>query len=435
MPVAYASWPFRPMQARSVEETERWWAHCYLRPGAQLVLQDEPHWRVLAGGPGSGKSVVLKDLERREAGTSFIVHYPPERWPETKQAWVRDGNHLAQIMAGAGLAVRDHLTAHPNTISNLSQSQCIFLRWLLEKFGGSRAFLRLVDGLDPALTGALQSVSYEDLYQSCTESLDVQGQIDELASLVRKLGYRRVLVTVDLNQRDVHIHKKSLLDLFGWLDSMHHQGLALAAAVSTEVIQEVIEKARGRVSVVSLKWEAADVREIALRHIRLAVANPKAPLQDIVTSALRNKLETMLIAQYGEPTPAGWVALAETLLYLASRNPNPLPFKMHNLSEIEKAFYSRHMLLQVDEVQHGVWRGPKFIKLTPQPLNFLTLLRERNGRAINSEDKPLLALARSKSNIHSIASRTREFIEPFPDEPIYLRNKRGEGGYWLENFT
>lgn len=105
MPLTYEDWPFRHMRARSAEETRRWREGCYISADASLVLGGEPHWLVVAGGTGGGKSVAIADLEGREARTSLIVRYPAERWPGAKQAWVPDGNHLAQIMAGAGLAV------------------------------------------------------------------------------------------------------------------------------------------------------------------------------------------------------------------------------------------------------------------------------------------------------------------------------------------
>ena len=93
------------------------------------------------------------------------------------------------------------------------------------------------------------------------------------------------------------------------------------------------------------------------------------------------------------------------------------------------------MPLRIDLEAHGVWRGPRFIRLDDQPLNFLSLLYTRRRHPINWEDDELRTLAGSKGNVHSLASRTRKMIEPVEGETIYLINKRGEGGYWLENIA
>jgi len=446
--LSYAAWPFRPLHARSAEETALWWEHCYLRGDAELILQGEPHWRILAGGPGSGKSAALVDLERREAVTSFVIRYPLARWPKARQAWVREGNHLAQIMAEAGMALRDYLTQNPEKMALLSESQRTFFRWLLQKFGGPRAFHRWIDSLDAPLVEAFQNITYEDIYPTTTDPLEVQGQIDDLASLVRKLGYRRALVTVDFDQIELHARSTGLTeahttlanleDLFEWLSLMHHPGLALVAALPIEVMQEarLVERVRGRVSVVYLRWNATKVREIALRHLRQAIDQPDAHLEDFMPGALWDEIEKQLVAEYGDYVPAAWVALAETVLYLTSRllDPLPLPLLPSQKSDIEHMLFTRHMPLRLDFARHGAWRGPKFIKLTDQLLNFLSILREREGHPINSEDEKLIAVAQTKGNIYSIASRTRDCIEPFPNDPIYVHNKRGEGGYWLENF-
>jgi hypothetical protein len=63
------------------------------------------------------------------------------------------------------------------------------------------------------------------------------------------------------------------------------------------------------------------------------------------------------------------------------------------------------------------------------------LLFVRRGHPINWEDEGLRRLAGSKDNVYSIARRARLVLEPVPKKPVYLVNKRGEGGYWLENLV
>jgi hypothetical protein len=440
MPSNYAAWPFRSTQARSLEETTAWWSDCYVENTITPILVSQPHWRVITGKTGGGKSVTLAALERKEANNSFVVYYPPERWPGSRHAWIHEGNHLAQIMTAATLAIRDYLTLHTEKVAELSTLQQEFLRWLMEKLGGARAFFRWVNALDQVLAGPLKEVPQENLYPTYTDPLDVQGQIDELASLVRTLGFERVLVITDLNSRGSQIYLHDLQTLFEWLELTHHPGLALAAAIPLEMLEqgEIIHRARGRVSVVHLRWTLEQAHEIATRHIRRALNDSASSLPAFATPPLLDHLQQLIIEEYGHHAPAGWVALAETLLYFCQQQHGvsliSLPLSEAHFRAIKSTFFARHMPLLVAEESHGVWRGHRFIRLDEQPLRFVALLRRRDGRPVNSDDEELFSLAHSKANIHSIASRTRNAIEPLTDQPIYLINKRGAGGYWLENY-
>ncbi len=86
-------------------------------------------------------------------------------------------------MACVALAVRDYLTDAPDKIELLTPGQCEFLRWLLDRFTGPRAFTRWIDGLSPELTDRLQQVKYQDLYLTTDDPRDVHGQIDEIINL------------------------------------------------------------------------------------------------------------------------------------------------------------------------------------------------------------------------------------------------------------
>ena len=67
-------------------------------------------------------------------------------------------------------------------------------------------------------------------------------------------------------------------------------------------------------------------------------------------------------------------------------------------------------------------------------MRFLQLLYQRRGHLVNWDDGALRDLASSKNNVHSIASRTRQTIEPVREYEVYLCNRTGDdGGYWLEN--
>ncbi len=441
-PVAYVRWPFRSPASWSVEEAARWWQECYV-PGPMDALEEGPHWRILLGGPGSGKTIALMALAHRETPGAFLIPYPPERWPGSPRAWLPGKDHLAQIMGAAAIALRDHLIERPHSLSVLGDVHKEFLRWLMEKYLGSRAFRRWIEDLPPEHAEAMSRVSYQDLFPTTTQPLDVQGQIDELVSLIRRLGYSWVRVLSDFNQTQASLHRRALRELLEWHDLMIHPGFRVALALPREIWEkeDLTRFARGRIGVLSLTWSRDQVREIALRHLRAALSVPSQSLEDWMDPELQAEVEQWLCDEYGGYAPAGWVAWVETVLYLALEREEPLqpPLNRAHVREVLRTLCARHMPLRIDREGHGVWRGPRWIPLTEQPFNFLRVLWERRGAPIDASDERLRAALGSrgatKANVHTLAARIRRQIEPFPDQPVYLVNRREEGGYCLENFV
>jgi len=434
--LTYAPWPFRSFAARSPEENESWWTTCYLPGEASRILAGWPHWRIIAGRPGSGKSTALAEVERREAARSLIVHYSVERWPGGRLVFSEDANHLAQMMACAAITIRDYLSNHPQQITQLSSAQHTFVRWLLDKFVDSRAFSRWIDGLPPDMTERLQSVSYQEVYKTTTAQRDVRGQIDELAQLTRRLGFQRVLITCDLNAREAQAQKENLKQLFSNLELMHDAGLSLSVALPDEVVKhiELSKRASDRINVMFLDWTIEQVRDIATRSMRAALQDTQIRFEDYMTWQLLKPLEDRLQSEFGGIVPLGWVMLAETLLYLTTRHDQPLSPRLgvRDLGEIIQALFSRHIQLELGK--NGVWRGSKFIPLDPQPFEFAKILWAKSGEPIHADDPDLHDLAPNSNYVPTLAKRVREAIEPEDSPtPIYLRHKRGEGGYWLEN--
>jgi hypothetical protein len=431
----YAPWPFRPFTARLPEENAYWWQTCYLASTASRIVAGWPHWCIIAGGPGSGKSTALIEIERREAAQSLIVHYPIERWPGGRLALNVDANHLVQMMACAAITLRDHLSNDRSQIDRLTAAQRTFVRWLLDTFVDERAFARWIDGLQPDITERLQSIGYQELYKTTTQQRDVRGQIDELAQLVRRLGYQRVLLTCDLNAREAQAQQENLKQLFKNLELMRDAGLALIAALPAETVKQagLIKRARDRVSVIHLDWTIEQVREIATRHIRAALSDIQIQLEDYLTRPLLKALEDRLVAEFDGVGPQGWVMLAETLLHLTTRHVEPLVPRLgvQALGDILSSLYTRHLPLELAD--KGVWRGPKFIPLNPQPLKFARILWAKAGEPIHADDPELGDQAFDSSYVPTLARRVRSAIEPDPSTPIYLCHDRGEGGYWLEN--
>lgn len=430
----YLEWPFRPLQARSIEETAVWWSTCYLPNPAEAIFVNQPHWCIVTGPSGCGKSVVLAALERQQTG-NFLINYSPVHWPHATHPWVSGGNHLAQIMTSASLILRHHLHNHPEKIAAFSRLQLEFLRWMLEKAGGSRAFLRWAENLPVQIREQLVDIPSHNLYPTTTDPLDVQGQIDELATLVQKLGFRRVMITADLNTQEIQPHLLDLQELFQWLELTHHPHFVLIAAVPTQAMLQgnIIPRARGRVSVIDLQWSTEQVQTIANKHLQCASSRADISLDTFASSELIAALAPTVAREYPLPSPAGWIQLAETLLYTCKVKKVSRLHK-NDLNEVEYHFYKRHFPLKLDEPNHGVWRGYHFIQLDDQPLRLLSLLQQCAGFPINLDDSRLFSLVGSKDNFHTVVSRTRKAIEPIPDTPLYLLNKRGVG-YWLENYT
>lgn len=85
MSLTVARWVFQSPQARSWEENERWWRECYVPSAMDAVIQSPPHWRIIVGGIGCGKSIALAALERQACEHALILRYPPEYWPHGKK--------------------------------------------------------------------------------------------------------------------------------------------------------------------------------------------------------------------------------------------------------------------------------------------------------------------------------------------------------------
>jgi hypothetical protein len=440
--VTYQNWPFRPFQQHFVEQAQIWWDRCYLPNAAEQVLADSPQWAVVDGGPGSGKSVALSALAQHESKKAFVVSYPPDRWPGMPQALHReDLNHLRQMMANASLAVRDFIALQPEKLKGLSFLQQEFLRWLWERHLGRRAFMVFWQRLPAEIADEFENIAYEDLFPTASDPLDVQGQIDELVGLVQAFGFERIVLTVDIqNQEAQTAVSEQMTELFSWLDLMHHPGFCMITAVPTQLKQNIEPRARDRLRAQTLQWSMAECRKIAERHMQLALSTDKAVrLTEYAATAVLDEMAELIRQEYGRTVPAGWVALAETLLHLANRSHKPLPkpLQVNSLVELKQHFFARHMPMRLDLESHGVWRGPRFIGLDERLLEFVELLFRRQGRPANWDDQDMRRVAGSDNNMHSLASRTRKAIEPLTAKGnkrwVYLVNKRGEGGYWLEN--
>lgn len=424
------SWPFLPLSAQAEEERARWWRECYY-PGIAETVGELTGWRVVTGANGSGKSVLLAALERRERETTFIIEYPPEKWAGKPQCWIPQGNHFAQIMAGAAWKLREILLTAPEKAHLLSEVHYEFLRWLVEKYLGERVFRSWVGGLPSELAKKFPPEPTEDFFPSTTQLLDVQGQVDELVSVAHRLGYQRVLVVSDVDRKTTRESVYAVANWFSLTEIIQHPGFSVLTALPQESLIEanVVERARGRVSVLFIHWEAKEVWALARQYLKTALTDETKVEQSL--AIVETVFEKTLLEGYGTYLPTGWIALAETMTYLVRNQRLSWPVQESDVPVLEREFYIRHIPVQIDMQAHGVWRGRQFIPLQEQLLAFLEILSRTPGKSLHLEHAHLSSVAKTKNNLHSLASRTRKQIEPFPKDPIYLQHD--EDGYRLEH--
>jgi hypothetical protein len=439
----FDSWPFDPQEP---EDVNRWWETCfYLNPVAQTLLQ-HPYWSVLFGGPLSGKSSVLAWVRRQQAETALIVDYPPQKWPKPNDP--PEINHLSRMMRLAAEQIRDWIMAQPDRLANLTESQDELLRWLLEKFIHPRAYIRMVDALPPALDADLRRVPFTDLYPTQVDGGDVEGQINELVTLVRRLGKERIIFFIDINGM-LRVQQVDQLEaLFKWQALKHQDGFQgiLALSEMDKRQAEWIELARRRIKPFMLKQNEEQSLAIADRFVALATRGAVERLQDLLTPDQFSWL-TQLVQVEFEGQPAGaWVKLAHLLLeQLTSVNQ---PLQAPEFETLCRNFYCRHLKLYVNlkSDRCGVWRGSRFIPLDPGPYSLVKKMVEKKGEPVFNTD--IKEKKVNKMNMHTLVHRIREKIEPELGEenqtqpgqskqepaPIYVINKKSYG-YWLEHFV
>lgn len=435
MSLTISYWPFLPEEQRTPEQNERWWAECYLPTLTDVTLQGTAFSVVVSGESGSGKSVALRALARAVAADLLLLHYPFDYWPEQPNAPAAGFHHLGQIMACAAAAIKNLLTQHPHKITDLTSINLEFLRWLIEKYSGARAFRRWADALEhPALLDLLES-SFVDLYPTDTTQADAQGQLEELVTLSRRLGFNGVAVFVDIGEPETA--NATLLEkvagLFGWLTPLQIEGFAIKAALPARVVEQanLVERSRGRVTFASLRWTIENCHEVSARYLAAATAGKLSSLQKMASTRLLALLDEQIKEVYPLSSPQPWLKLTALLLDHYAKCGHRLTEAQY--SELACAYFSRFVPLRFDRQRRGVWRGLQWIALDDQPLKFLEILwTYRDGGDPNQA--LMEGFKNSKANVNTLASRLRKKIEPVPEQPIYIHNSRSQG-YWLENIV
>lgn len=437
MTLAITDWPFLPAERRTPEQNARWWSECHVPSPAMVTLRGVDYSVIARGGPGSGKSVALQALEKFDTEKFFMFRYPVAHWPGEPHAWVSGFHHLGQIMACASMEFKNFLTQRPDLLNKLTDIDVEFLRWLIEKYNGARAFRAWANALGHQEMMESADQPYEDLYKTDTVLSDVQNQIGELVTLCRHLGFEGAIVLIDINEYDIDREKilEKIKDLFGWLTPLQFEGFAIKAALPDKVVRqtELVDRSRGRITFTALRWTVEECRKLSTRHIQAATESQLKALTDIASFELLTKLEKKIRPLYRTPSPRVWLWLTKTLLDEYGKCDKQLTTEQFEV--IVHTYFATYIPLKLDEEQRGVWRGDEeFITLEEQQYRFMELLWRYGGNRGDAAYNALLDnVAGSKGNLNTIASRLRKKIEPVGKPHVYIHNSRGQ--YWLENIV
>lgn len=425
MTLVYNSWPFLPYSKRSEEQTARWWDECFFAIGIGNMILKKAQWTVITGPAGCGKSTLLEMCQKFTADNTLIIDYPISQLTSGEQ------NHLANIMMLTSKALRQHLIDNPDKLNKLSNNQKEFFRWLIDKFNDRRAYGRWLDSIPEPQAIIYQSISFEDFYPTQSENLDVQGQIEELINLCRRIGYDQICVLADVPFYLNQYQQKQVRRLFTWLEPMQHRALRLIAAIPEEVACQLAlsTSTKDRCVQYNIELTESECAKIITRYLQAATDGQIQDLQELVIPELYKKVIEMISNEFAPTAVGGWLCLAQEVLTLAANRGFPL--QENCFIELRARFYANHLKLWVNEdrSQFGVWRGTQYIPIQhKKSYELLCEMYHKRGLPINH-----LEFQITEPYLSQTVRRAREDIEPDPANPIYIVNERGQG-YRLENY-
>ncbi|VAW43439.1 hypothetical protein MNBD_CHLOROFLEXI01-2280 [hydrothermal vent metagenome] len=429
----YEPWPFLPENAWTPDQAAAWWQDCFLHTDAIRDFTAVSGSAILFGEAGSGKSVALKTMLHKTAEPIFHVPYPVQNWPKGTHPWLPGRRHVSQMMAATANELIRLLNDQPDRFHNCHEMLQQFLIWLVQKHLGQRTLVRLLQQINRVTASDIpipNKDTVEDIYPSDDHTADVRGQIDELAELVRALGYDALMITIDLNEQEASLSGQDLSDLFR-LDLLENPGVMLRAVLPRRIVlqAQIENRVGGHLRLIPIYHTPEDIAQVVGRYLQAATGGAVSTLDELANTAVLNHISKEINTLYQTPTLAGWLHWAETILtnYVAQDNSTPLT----NGKALTTSYYQRHVALRLVPDQLAVWRGPQLLTLDKQPFELLRKLFELKGRPA---PEALLQIAGSQANLNTLIGRIRKIIEPIPKTNIYIQNKR-DLGYWLENFA
>ena len=332
-------------------------------PPALEVVESHSQWCVLWGGFQQGKSALLRALKRRQETYALVLEDDSFSAPGGERP---SGNILYRILYHASWALRERLRNEPGLFASLSKTQLEFLRWAVEKFHSRRAFLRWLDGLPAENAQTLETIPYEDLYPTQTETIHVEGQLEELVNVCHRLGYQQVILHVDTTPFLSAGQQDEIRATLGWLKPMEHYGikviLALPPLFSKE---EIVHLGRGRLRLVEVEAAPNLTSEIIARHLRAATAGQFENLRQLCSPDLLARFEKMVAEEFDRSSPPGaWLKVCEIALEMVNRT-GQVPLSSEIFPALRQTYALRHQPLRLGAKEQfpGVWRGYQWLSL------------------------------------------------------------------------
>lgn len=430
----YHRWPFLPANMRPMAQADAWWQDCFVTVGPIERFVHGVGSTAVMSRAGDGGSTAVAYMMRCLKKKYLLVTYPGHHWPQSERPRVPGKGHIGQIMALLATEVAACLENEPERYTavgkNLVQQE--FLCWLLEKYVGRRALVRLAQRLQQRGDVLAVPTAFVDVYPSDELEADVWNQISEAGELAEAMGFEKIVLVIDVNSHEQYALLDDLIDLVTRLDLLEHPLWLIRAAVpDSELMQQLLERSNGRLHRIRLGHTVGEIEQIVDRYVACATDGRRLTLASLWDTAVGQRAAQEIELLYGRPSLAGWLDWAETALHLIEVGQVKPEGVLTNVDEAVFMFYKRHVLLQLDEARQGVWRGPQFVSLEGQPYELMKKLFMLRGRP--SPDA-LYEVAGSVANLNTMANRLRQKIEPLKGKTnVYLLNQRDKS-YWLENF-
>lgn len=425
------------------EQTADWWQHCYYVHPTNELVQGIDRSVVILGEKGGGKSVLLQSLEFANPYRPLVVQYNLDhRRPRRTET---EYGHIGQMMRQTGTRIKHLIQRDPRLLEKLDEVNAKYLRWLLDKYLSKhkRAFRIFLGDLttrpgwedvSDSTKKYLKQISlseFEDYYETDSDEFDVRGQIEELVTLCRVIGYTGVTILIDINTMDIDETKlTNVKTLFEWLLPFQITDFSIKTAIPQSFANAIGLKklVRERANIIALEWTLEQCQSVCELHLKRATNSNINRLEDIATPQLLKTLTDKLPYLREAPVPRYWLWFTHALLLVYEEIGQLLTIEQEQI--VLQTYFEKFIKLSLDKKAGGVWRGPEFVKLTEQALIFLSVLWD--GNFSETPNAKLVHTLGSKVNVNTVASRVRTAIEPLLPTRIYLKNTR-QDGYWLEN--
>ena len=183
----------------------------------------------------------------------------------------------------------------------------------------------------------------------------------KLSQLLRALGRRRVVFVIDPPSPLGPNHAAGLADLFRMARRTDNPGFAIGRRCAHQVLEasSLLARARGRAGLVYTNWTADECHDVAGAPYSRGRARYAGQVAGGVVARAGPSRALTRWWPPTRPSPAAWAGLAESLLYLTRRAPDPLSFPLRpaDLPRLRATLLQPPRRLRLDLDPRAVWRG------------------------------------------------------------------------------